>query len=454
MSEDRRRRGLRIVRCAALCALFAILLSAPSVGADDPALDCIELNHDMQTRCTELRYEAMHLNCWESYKGCSDDVVRCRIPSWNITFSHLTGLCDSADYLTCVLPARDDYLACLRACNERVAAADTDAQRAPILETCGDDCFAVLEANVLACGNSTCGDWCISQGYDGGVFTHPLDQHGCRCFNDPTAPSEPADSTTPGETGTEGSPSSEAGSEDASGGVSEEGSASDTGAPNEGSETTAVKGQGSGNESAAPDADAASSGSSAESTGSASPDADVASSADSADSSTGASSGADASSSGADASSSSSEALRPKCHSFRIRPVSAWSVGEIVGYTRVTYEIQEILDDGTTGRRCRIQFSGWGLTAGLPINANFSPGYQWTTFDTAKGRMRLEDFDGVKGYHASGGALVYGVGGCTFGDADSTWNKQGQSSGSSWSVGPFLGLDWMFGTWKIVEPPK
>lgn len=143
----------------------------------------------------------------------------------------------------------------------------------------------------------------------------------------------------------------------------------------------------------------------------------------------------------------------PRPKSFRIRPVNAVSVGELIGYVRVTYEIQEVYDDGTTGRRCTLRYSGWGAMVGLPVGFSFAPGYQWSELPVRSGRMSLEDFNGIAGYHSSAGGLLGGWSGFYFGHGKDYTTRRAQSSGGGWNVGLWLGLDWTWGKWEIVDGP-
>jgi len=307
----------------------------------------------------------------------------------------------------------------------------TYAQKLGLLDTCGGDCLAVFDEGILACREAACDPGCSAESHAGGIWIPPTDRNRarCDCYDDPTA--TPVPTNTPAPTATATATPAPAltpiSAQDAGDDASESSSGQPVATPSSDTQTDAEP--------------------SPSEVGTDDSSKDQASTAD-----TGR---ADSSSEPArDSREGAQDDEIPRCLSFRIRPVSSWSVGEIVGYTRVTYELQEIYDDGTTGRRCTLRFSGWGLTVGLPVNANFAPGYQWTEFDAAKGRMRLEDFDRVKGYHTSGGALLYGAGGFFFGTRDDTWSKQAQSRGASCNVGIYAGVDWMFGAWTIIEPPR
>jgi len=145
---------------------------------------------------------------------------------------------------------------------------------------------------------------------------------------------------------------------------------------------------------------------------------------------------------------------RPRVHGFRIRPVSTVSGGIVYGFTRVTYEVQEILDDGSTGRRCTLRFSGKGLTLGWLAGANFAPGYQWSEMQVRGGwRMSLEELDGAQGWHSSAGGLLGGGSAMHIGTPASALDKRLETRGLGWAVGPYMGADWMWGTWEIVEGP-
>jgi len=135
----------------------------------------------------------------------------------------------------------------------------------------------------------------------------------------------------------------------------------------------------------------------------------------------------------------------------RMRLVDSWSVGEIGGYTRVFYDIQELDDDGIVLRSTRIRFSGIGLTAGWVANYGFAPGTDWT-YLTARRPICLEDLHNAKGYHSSAGAVLGSWGAFYVGTRDSRADKVLQSSGVGWQVGPFIGVDWMWGSWQIVQP--
>ncbi len=416
----------RVVKGASLYVFLVIILLALPVGADEPAPSCDDLAQGFYDECARLQSEAARLNCEErdGYSGCAVDVISCRDRVWNTAFRD----CEAPGYVECAQAASEQYLACLEDCNYQVRNVETYAQHLEVLRSCGADCFSPFEDAIFVCRQAACDPGCVTEGHAGGTW---IPRTGCECYDDPTATSLPTDipaptatpmlaptpmpTTTTASTQDEGDSAFESSSEQDLG-------VSGAGNPEGGKPLSSSGGIAEGSEDQSSAAGAAPSESSAE------PEKDWWEGA--------------------------LDDEAPGCVSFRMRPVSAWSVGEIIGYTRVTYELQEVLDDGTTGRRCMIQFSGWGLTLGLPLNAHFAPGYQWTEFDTSKGRMRLEEFDGIKGYHSSGGALVYGVGGFTFGDANSTWNKQAQSQGTSWNVGVHFGADWMFGSWKITEPPR
>jgi len=149
----------------------------------------------------------------------------------------------------------------------------------------------------------------------------------------------------------------------------------------------------------------------------------------------------------------SAPSCRAPVHAFRMRLDYAFSIGEILGYTRICYIIQELDGDDVPGRKSRICFQGGGITAGSPVNYSVSPNRtEWTRVETRGGPLCLEDLSEVNGYHTSAGAIAWGGGGFFIGDRKDPWNKRIESKSTGAQIGFYAGIDWMWGRWKLVDP--
>jgi hypothetical protein len=153
----------------------------------------------------------------------------------------------------------------------------------------------------------------------------------------------------------------------------------------------------------------------------------------------------------------------PTYRRFRIRQLTNYTVGLYLGFVSVTYELQELESDGTPGRRCKVNFLGAGSVTG----ASFMPEWlwasygassvgDWTEFELNPGKpaMRLEDFDGVKGYHSDAGAFVYSWSGAIFGTRDAANDQVARVSSHGVQIGIYAGGDSVKGHWRITQPPK
>lgn len=147
---------------------------------------------------------------------------------------------------------------------------------------------------------------------------------------------------------------------------------------------------------------------------------------------------------------------------FRIRPLHNFSLGLFGGGVYASYELQELSSSGAPGRSCTIRFVG----AGPMLSAKFTPswlvkdyaksGRDWVEFEISADQapMRLEDFDGVQGYHSDAGAFIYRWSGLIFGTRTSASEQVAWARLSGPQAGLYLGGDSAKGVWKIVKPPK
>lgn len=155
-----------------------------------------------------------------------------------------------------------------------------------------------------------------------------------------------------------------------------------------------------------------------------------------------------------------------KFWNFRLRQVG-WAAGAngllLFGRTRnlpiikdwapfaARYEFTELREDGSVGRRCYIQFTGTGLSVGLPYTVGFPIDRDGSVFKTRKG-MRLEDFDNMPGTMTSVGGFIGGYNKITFGGImpDSIVARV---EGWGWFLGLHGGWSPMYGRWDIVGSP-
>ncbi len=375
--------------------LFAILLPTTAL-AEDPS-SALNLDAEAQRihdRCAEALANCNQQNCDQhnGYSGCAVDCIGCFGPtvSWALNAERWEM---HPSFGTCVLPLIEGYVAEVEAIQaDYVSRAINVYQQAEAERAVRD----IVSEAMPRCEQEACQAHCADLGVQGGM-------QGWDCVCDPLP--EPT--------------------EDSSGGA-------DT--------SDQVQGR--------PEADPPA-GEGPDPTGSAGPDGG--------ETDRPAQEGPDAPTAPdegeASADTSPEDESPPRLKTFRIRPINSFSIGEIYGYARVTYELQEVYSDGTTGRRCTLRFSGWGAMIGFAVNMNFSPGYQWTEMDVRSGRMSLEDFHQVKGYHSSSGGLLGGWSGMYFATKDDAADRRAQTSGTGWSVGPWAGLDWIWGTWEIIEGP-
>ena len=130
----------------------------------------------------------------------------------------------------------------------------------------------------------------------------------------------------------------------------------------------------------------------------------------------------------------------------------AWSIGEIVGHTKVYDDVQELDSDGIPGRRTRMCFSDWGLTCDWVANQAFSRGVDCTEVPGLKKPLCLEDLHNAKGYHAATGAVAGGWDGSCIATRTLRPEEQMDSSGAAAQAGPYASVDWMWAIWQIVRP--
>ena len=151
---------------------------------------------------------------------------------------------------------------------------------------------------------------------------------------------------------------------------------------------------------------------------------------------------------------------------FRIRPLHNYTLGLFGGGVYASYELQELGSGGAPGRSCTIRFMGIGPM----LSAKFTPswlikdyvksgaksGRDWVTFEIGDDAapMRLEDFDGVQGYHSDTGAFIYRWSGLIFGTRASADEQVAWARLSGPQAGLYLGGDSAKGVWKIVKPPQ
>ncbi len=136
---------------------------------------------------------------------------------------------------------------------------------------------------------------------------------------------------------------------------------------------------------------------------------------------------------------------------FRIRLLTAKSLGFIGGVYQADYELQPLDDQTGPGPRIRIRFTGMGLGFGAGYgSASFGGIEAWTEFETRHGPMSLQDFDGVKGWHTGAGAVAKSWTGAVFCTRESYWQQQARWHGAGTQIGPHAGIDWSWGRWQIV----
>jgi len=116
------------------------------------------------------------------------------------------------------------------------------------------------------------------------------------------------------------------------------------------------------------------------------------------------------------------------------------------------FELTELREDGSVGRRCMIQFTGTGLSVGLPYTAGFPIDWDGAELATRSG-MNLEDFDGMTGSITSVGAVLGGYNKVTFGGIG-PGSIAAKTEGWGWFIGLHGGWSPMYGRWDIVSSPN
>ncbi len=143
---------------------------------------------------------------------------------------------------------------------------------------------------------------------------------------------------------------------------------------------------------------------------------------------------------------------------FRIRQVSSYALGLSYGLSYANYELQELAADGTPGRYARLRFFGTGASLSLRFmpkwlrkNYDVKSVSDWTEFEVPAGApfARLEDFDGIKGYHADSGMFMNSWSGAGFGTQESAEEPKLWVDLRGKQLGLYLGMDTAKGTWKV-----
>lgn len=412
-----------------LCTLLLMAIAPCHSHAQGPgdALDLASERKRLFERCSRARESCSRQNCdlHNGYSGCAVDCVGC----FDMTISYALNeerWSLHPSYGACVVPLIEGYISQVESIQADYVSRSIDYGQQSESERAVRD---IVSEGLKACEQSACQAKCADLGTTGGF-------QGWDCVCNPLPPG-----TSSGADSSQGSP------EDALDTASPDAPATTSGEQDASAEQVSGgdehPGQATGSD-AAPMTDGA--------------PAEVEHADSQADSQPSSGTGREWWEDVDDAEGQTESAptnVEPRrVHAFRIRPIDSFSAGIVVGHVQVTYEIQELLDDGTTGRRCTVRFTGQGLTLGWPGGASFAPGYQWSEMQVPGGwSMSLEELDGVSGWHSSVGSLVGGGSAMHFGGKGGVFDKRLESRGLSWSVGPYMGADWMWGTWKIIEGP-
>lgn len=371
-------RPLRFLACL-LIGCFLVMLVPAAALAEDPAdvLDPEVESQRISDRCAEALAQCNRQNCdlHNGYSGCAMDCVGCFGPTMGWAFAPERWEMHPS-FGACVLPIIEGYVAEVESIQASYLSRTINVYQQSESERAVRD---IVSEALVRCERTACETRCSDLGVGGGM-------QGWDCVCDPlpeptASPSQEFEAPDPAQTEPVAD-ENEAESREAEGGDEAQGNEGEPAAGDAGDPAASPGGQDAGSAT------------------------------------------------------SPEDESPPRLKSFRIRPVSSFSAGELYGYVRVTYELEELYSDGTTGRRCTLRFSGWGAMIGFAINLSFAPGYQWSEMPVRVGRMSLEDFHGVKGYHSSGGGLLGGWSGMYFGTRDDVSAKRAETAGLGWSVGP------------------
>lgn len=168
------RKEIKIAMAAIMIASIMVVMVGSVTAAN-----CEQLREECREIFEADCEAAKDYNCERFggiYSGCALDVV---CGTGHCSYAYADPWCNMPGYVECANPIMEEYMKCLKQCNEDAPAREGERYNARMkrLGDCGSHCWEEAKQKLIACRKEACEAYCREQGSSGGAVVKGV----CKC---------------------------------------------------------------------------------------------------------------------------------------------------------------------------------------------------------------------------------------------------------------------------------